>query len=69
MEDRPYCSQARKELGDHPLYPLSQTRLIEIQTEDILSGIEISEAGQILLCISDLQGGHDGLKLRQHGIG
>ena len=43
--------------------------LVEIDTEDILAGVELLEAAPVLIGLADLQGSDDGLQLCQHGIG
>lgn len=60
---------ASVQLLDHAFDLLTQTDLIQVDTEDVSAAVQILQAAEVLLPFLDLQRGHDGLQLSQHRIG
>ena len=69
MERSPDGTGACKELADHPLDALSESGLVEVNTEDILTAVESLDATDILVSLADGQRSHDSLKLGEQWVG
>lgn len=57
------------EFLDIALDLLSETSLVEVDTEDILAAVELLQRTPILICLANLQRSDDGLQFCEHGIG
>ena len=57
------------QLSHHTLDLLAQASLIQIQAEDIGTGIQLLQAGEVLLTLAHFQTGNDLLQLREQGVG
>ena len=57
------------ELLDHTFDLLTETCLVEIETKHILAAVELLQTTPVLIVLTYLERGYDGLQLCQHGIG
>ena len=69
MQGLAHRTGAGEQLGGHGLDLLAQPGLVQVQAEYILPGVELLQAAHVLGALPDLQGGYDGLKLLQQGVG
>ena len=69
MQGAAHRARSGEELRGHGLDPLSQARLIQVHAKHILAAVQGLEAAHVLLSLPDLKRGHDGLELRQQGVG
>lgn len=69
MQCLSYCTLASEEFLHHAFNLFAEACLVEIESEYVLAGIEILQAGIVLFCLAYLKRSHDGLEFCQQWVG